>query len=531
MSLAVERTLELSGKYAEGVAIDRKVSYAEAVDMAAVLDYKVHILCWSRGERRYRLSEWIQQRLDGGGGTSWGPFFVYWNSRERCRAFDEMLRGKGVKTAVVDQSSSQKYRQQVRQGLTTGTVEVVNLCGCWNEGFSHDDVATIVFGDQRHSTLNVFQVLCRGNRPSPGKAFFRVVFPLGGDAARGDLEADDDTDTCTAALGAFVRVLHSADRRIRTALERVTESKRTARFHIESLAETTEPEAEILREIVVKELGQSLQEPLSQEEKVSLFCALCADHPPAASQKIDCATAAQILGRSVGDVFHVYDWWNHRRSHFTYKGKGYGLNEEHKKRIRLECHWVSKLSHVLDSDDKIAIFCEQCQHGPPKQSSFVDAFVASRILNRCIGEGFNIGRWWNNHRDEVISKEIRHADRIYQACPWIANLPRSPLKGTEKHAIFLELYRDAPPKKRARVDTSIASQIIGRQTDESFKVGDWWWNSRGFFTGTNIHNKVNAEDAKRMYEGCSWIAKLVEQHLSTTHYRRQNLNNVKTNSV
>jgi len=133
---------------------------------------------------------------------------------------------QGMRAKTVTGSTSASERVAVKNSMRAGLLDVVCLCGCWNEGMSEPIVSTVVFAEPRMSVQNVFQVLMRGGRPDPrrGKPFFHVVFVSVGEADVG-------------ATAEQLRTLVRFDERIASAVARLRDGRPTNRLAISTRVE------------------------------------------------------------------------------------------------------------------------------------------------------------------------------------------------------------------------------------------------------------------------------------------------------
>ena len=65
----------------------------------------------------------------------------------------------------------------IKNKLCSGKLDVLSLCGVYNEGISINNIRTVMFGDLRHSDINKVQIMMRASRLHHSKPFYRVIIP------------------------------------------------------------------------------------------------------------------------------------------------------------------------------------------------------------------------------------------------------------------------------------------------------------------------------------------------------------------
>ena len=72
--------------------------------------------------------------------------FIYFNSTERCKAFNNLLLKKGCNCCdyLIGDNTYDK-RKRIKKGVQSNTISIVSLCGMFNEGISIDNLQTVYF--------------------------------------------------------------------------------------------------------------------------------------------------------------------------------------------------------------------------------------------------------------------------------------------------------------------------------------------------------------------------------------------------
>jgi superfamily II DNA or RNA helicase len=110
--------------------------------------------------------------------SEWAPMFIYFNTTEKAIKFNKLLRKNNVASEYLIGTDKDTKRKKIKENITDGLITVVCLCGVWNEGESIRELRTVIFGDLRHSSINVRQVSQRGSRKHHSKPFYNIVIPI-----------------------------------------------------------------------------------------------------------------------------------------------------------------------------------------------------------------------------------------------------------------------------------------------------------------------------------------------------------------
>ena len=144
----------------------------QAISDGYISDYQLVVSYFTEGDKMEGLIDMIKSHQE------WAPMFVYFNKTERCSLFNEKLNGANIKSTYLTGSTSSSERETTKDKIENGELQVVCLCGVYNEGVSIDCLQTVVFGDLRHSQINKIQIAMRANRKHHCKPFYRVVLPV-----------------------------------------------------------------------------------------------------------------------------------------------------------------------------------------------------------------------------------------------------------------------------------------------------------------------------------------------------------------
>ena len=227
------QTVMLSATFHESEDLDYDFSMREAIDGGYISDYVLHLEFFSSGDRTCGLRRMLVEH------SEWFPMFVYFNSTKRCIECSKYLQSQGVVCDHLVGADGAEKRRLIRYQLETGKLNVLCLCGCYNEGISIDNIQTVVFGDLRHSQINKIQIAMRANRKHPTKPFSRIVWPL--------VQKDLDNKDVRELVQSFARI----DSAVQEVFRNKDRQSSRIRVHISQDANTTplsESQAEFLYE-------------------------------------------------------------------------------------------------------------------------------------------------------------------------------------------------------------------------------------------------------------------------------------------
>ena len=171
--IKAEKEIHFSATFHNTDDLDYEYPLRKAIDEGWISDYVLHFLFFDEGDRMDAMVKMLK------GKTEYFPMFVYFNSTERSKLFYEKLKENGINADYLDGNSTLSKRRVVKNRLKSGLLDVVSLCGVYNEGISIDNIRTVMFGDLRYSDINKIQIMMRACRLHDSKPFFRVIIPTG----------------------------------------------------------------------------------------------------------------------------------------------------------------------------------------------------------------------------------------------------------------------------------------------------------------------------------------------------------------
>lgn len=109
------------------------------------------------------------------------PTMVFASSLKEAARLCAAATTAGIRATTIDASSSEMQGEEALDGLTTGTLDMAILVGCWVEGVDIPPVSCIVLMCITASITKFLQMIGRGFRPSPetGKEFLMIVDHMG----------------------------------------------------------------------------------------------------------------------------------------------------------------------------------------------------------------------------------------------------------------------------------------------------------------------------------------------------------------
>ena len=166
------KELNLSATFHNQECLDFNYPMNEAIEDGYISDYQMVIGYFESGDKTDELVSLIKNH------TEWSPMFVYFNTTEKCKVFNDKLKQVNIKSTYITGDTPSIEREQTKTDIESDKLQVVCLCGVYNEGVSIDCLQTVVFGDLRHSQINKIQIAMRANRKHSCKPFYRVVLPV-----------------------------------------------------------------------------------------------------------------------------------------------------------------------------------------------------------------------------------------------------------------------------------------------------------------------------------------------------------------
>jgi len=166
------KELNLSATFHNQECLDFNYPMNEAIEDGYISDYQMVIGYFESGDKTDELVSLIKNH------TEWSPMFVYFNTTEKCKVFNDKLNKENINSTYLTGNTSSIEREQSKTDIENDKLQVVCLCGVYNEGVSIDCLQTVVFGDLRHSQINKIQIAMRANRKHSCKPLYRVVLPV-----------------------------------------------------------------------------------------------------------------------------------------------------------------------------------------------------------------------------------------------------------------------------------------------------------------------------------------------------------------
>ena len=217
-----ERTLMLSATFRDTSQLDYVYSIQDAIDNKFILDYKIHFgvyqeeICEGSSKKLLTRTKaavtLVAQHID-----SWRPALVFFNRTANCARAAELFEAQDIRVRHINGKTPSTEREAVKEMVENGELDVVCLCGLWNESVTVRAARTVVYADPRQSQVNQIQTASRANRLAAGKAFYRVVIPC--------CESDMENKNVQKCIQGFMQV----DPRIAEAIEH----KQSTRLQIE----------------------------------------------------------------------------------------------------------------------------------------------------------------------------------------------------------------------------------------------------------------------------------------------------------
>lgn len=169
--LKSDKIIHFSATFHKTNNLDFNYPLRKAIDDGWIADYVLDFNIFTKGERMDALVSILKNK------TEYSPMLVYFNSTNRCKEFGRKMKKHNVKIDYLTGEASERKRTKTKKDLEDGSLDVLSLCGMYNEGISIDSIRTVVFGDLRHSDINKIQIMMRANRLHHSKPFYRVIIP------------------------------------------------------------------------------------------------------------------------------------------------------------------------------------------------------------------------------------------------------------------------------------------------------------------------------------------------------------------
>ena len=238
-----DKEIHFSATYHKTDDLDFDYPLRKAINEKWISDYVLHFTFFNEGDRMDAMVNMLK------GKTEYFPMFVYFNSTDRCKTFYEKLKESGISSNYLDGNSSDTKRISVKNRLCSGKLDVLSLCGVYNEGISIDNIRTVMFGDLRHSDINKVQIMMRASRLHHSKPFYRVIIPTNDD----DMDSND--------MKEIVRTFCKIDTKMKECIER----KSKTRIKIDGINIEDVEKAELQYEQIYDRLGKFISGKSNEE--------------------------------------------------------------------------------------------------------------------------------------------------------------------------------------------------------------------------------------------------------------------------
>ena len=256
-NIIATKTILMSATFHMTQEIDYIMTKREAIDAGIITDYKIHLQYYTGG-RSDAILKMVKENSD------WIPMFIYFNTTEKAKNFSKLLRENHISVDYLTGEDGEDKRARIKEQITNGLLVVVCLCGVWNEGESIHILRTVIFGDLRHSSINIRQVAQRGSRKHPSKPFYNIVLPIE-NVERGD-DSEDDSDSESGEddmtyLQKIIKIFSDEDPIIKKSIQNKSYTRFNIRMNNEIIKETgneTE-ESTLLYMKVFNSLGEMVE--------------------------------------------------------------------------------------------------------------------------------------------------------------------------------------------------------------------------------------------------------------------------------
>ena len=245
-----EKILRLSATFHSTEKLDYIFPMDIAIEKGYISDYIINVEYLTKGDKMKSIIDIVKNNMD------WSPMFVYFNSVERIKAFYEEIKKIGISCDYLFGEDTREKKNSIKGKIENGEIQVLTLCGMYNEGISIDCLQTIIFGDLRYSEINRMQIAMRANRRYHSKPYYRLVLPL--------CESDFDEDDIQDLLKTFSKI----DQRLKISIKSGTRTKIKIRKDGSNLDLEN---AEFLREKIFTRFGEIIGKLTTYEKSDELL--------------------------------------------------------------------------------------------------------------------------------------------------------------------------------------------------------------------------------------------------------------------
>ena len=192
-NLKYQQLINFSATFRNKDNIDYSYSLRQGINDNYLSDYRLVFEIFSGENYDKSLVNVIKDRL-----ISWSPMFIYFNTTERANNFNKLLLESNLKSEFICGQDNSTIRNQVRQDIEEQKLDILCLCGVYNEGISINCLKSVIFGDLRHSQINKIQIAMRASRKHQTKTHYNIIFPVSNTQYEKNQDLKDILNTFTS---------------------------------------------------------------------------------------------------------------------------------------------------------------------------------------------------------------------------------------------------------------------------------------------------------------------------------------------
>jgi len=171
--LKYKQLLNFSATFKNKLNIDYQYTLRQAINDNYLSDYRLIFEIFDNEIYNKGLIQIIKDKI-----ISWTPMFIYFNTTKRASLFNNLLQQSGIKSEFICGEHPSSFREKVRQDIEEQKIDILCLCGVYNEGISINSLKSVMFGDLRNSDINKIQISMRASRLYPTKMNYNIIYPL-----------------------------------------------------------------------------------------------------------------------------------------------------------------------------------------------------------------------------------------------------------------------------------------------------------------------------------------------------------------
>ena len=192
-SLKYQQLINFSATFRNKDNIDYSYTLRQGINDNYLSDYRLVFEIFSGENYQKALVNVIKDRL-----ISWSPMFIYFNSTERAKKFNQLLLDSNLKSEFICGQDNSTIRNRVRQDIEEQKLDILCLCGVYNEGISINCLKSVIFGDLRYSQINKIQIAMRASRKHHTKTHYNIIFPVSNTQYEKNQDLKDILNTFTS---------------------------------------------------------------------------------------------------------------------------------------------------------------------------------------------------------------------------------------------------------------------------------------------------------------------------------------------